>query len=57
MPADVQRDLLPPDLLSGDDIASAVMELIADDSLAGRVMGCYCGRGNFRRLLPAEEGW
>lgn len=57
MSAEVQRAALPPDLFSADEIADAVFALLADDSLAGRVMGCYCGRGNFRRLLPAEESW
>jgi NAD(P)-dependent dehydrogenase (short-subunit alcohol dehydrogenase family) len=53
----VRRGALPPELFSPDEIADAAFALIADDALAGRVMGCYCGRGNFRRLLPAEDGW
>lgn len=57
MSPDLQRAVLPPELFSADEIADAAVALIADEALAGRVMGCYCGRGNFRRLLPAEEGW
>ncbi|MDZ4279050.1 MAG: SDR family NAD(P)-dependent oxidoreductase [Dehalococcoidia bacterium] len=43
---------VPKEMLSGDDIADAVVELIRDDSLAGRVMLYY--RPGRRRLVPVD---
>jgi NAD(P)-dependent dehydrogenase (short-subunit alcohol dehydrogenase family) len=43
---------VPSAMLSPSDIADAVIELITDDSLVGRVMCCWCGRP--RSLLPVD---
>jgi NAD(P)-dependent dehydrogenase (short-subunit alcohol dehydrogenase family) len=47
LPPDLAVDLIEP-----DEVAEAVAELIADDTLAGRVMVLRGGRA--RRLLPNE---
>jgi NAD(P)-dependent dehydrogenase (short-subunit alcohol dehydrogenase family) len=44
---------VPPVLLEPEDIADAAVELVQDESLAGRVMCCWCGRP--RSLLPLPE--
>lgn len=46
--------IVPTVMLKPDDIADAIVELIRDDSLAGRVMLCY--EGEPRRLLPVRSG-
>jgi len=45
--------LVPPGILAPDEIAEAAVELIRDDSLAGRVMACWCGEP--RSLLPVPD--
>jgi hypothetical protein len=45
---------LPP-VLSPADIAAAAMQLLADDTLAGRIMLCRQG-GEPPRLLPVTDG-
>jgi NAD(P)-dependent dehydrogenase (short-subunit alcohol dehydrogenase family) len=44
--------IAPAVMLQPEEIADAVVELIRDDSLAGRVMLCY--EGETRRLVPVE---
>jgi len=44
---------VPPVLLRPDEIADAVVTLLADDTLAGRVIECWCGRPP--RLVPVEN--
>jgi NAD(P)-dependent dehydrogenase (short-subunit alcohol dehydrogenase family) len=44
---------VPPDILAPEDIADAAVELIRDDTLAGRVMTCWCGQP--RSLLPVPD--
>jgi NAD(P)-dependent dehydrogenase (short-subunit alcohol dehydrogenase family) len=45
---------VPPGILAPDEIADAAVELIRDDSLAGRVMACWCDQP--RSLLPVPDG-
>jgi NAD(P)-dependent dehydrogenase (short-subunit alcohol dehydrogenase family) len=47
------RTKVPPVLLAPEEIADAVMELVHDDSLAGRVMACFCGAP--RKLFSVDE--
>jgi len=42
-----------PDLTPPQEIADAVLTLVRDDSLAGRVMICWCGEP--RRLIPNDR--
>jgi NAD(P)-dependent dehydrogenase (short-subunit alcohol dehydrogenase family) len=44
---------VPPVLLTPEQIADAVADLVADDDLSGRVMVWWCGED--RRLLPADR--
>jgi NAD(P)-dependent dehydrogenase (short-subunit alcohol dehydrogenase family) len=44
---------VPPGILAPEEIADAAIELIRDDSLAGRVMTCWCGQP--RSLLPVPD--
>jgi NAD(P)-dependent dehydrogenase (short-subunit alcohol dehydrogenase family) len=44
---------VPPGILAPEEIADAAVELIRDDSLAGRVMSCWCGQP--RSLLPVPD--
>ena len=44
---------VPPVLLQPEEIAAAVVSLLADDTLAGRVIECWCGRPP--RLVPVED--
>jgi NAD(P)-dependent dehydrogenase (short-subunit alcohol dehydrogenase family) len=44
---------VPPGILAPEEIADAAVELIRDDSLAGRVMTCWCGQP--RSLLPVPD--
>jgi hypothetical protein len=39
-------------MLEPDEIADAIIRLIEDDSLAGRVLLCY--EGQARRLIPLQ---
>jgi NAD(P)-dependent dehydrogenase (short-subunit alcohol dehydrogenase family) len=45
--------VVPPGILAPEEIADAAIELIRDDSLAGRVMACWCGEP--RSLLPVPD--
>jgi NAD(P)-dependent dehydrogenase (short-subunit alcohol dehydrogenase family) len=54
---ELSRLILPPELTAADEIADAALALLTDDSLAGRVMCCYCASRSSRRLLPRDEGW
>jgi NAD(P)-dependent dehydrogenase (short-subunit alcohol dehydrogenase family) len=47
-------DGVPETMRTPDEIADAVVQLITDDSLAGRVMLYY--EGEERRLLPVSDG-
>jgi NAD(P)-dependent dehydrogenase (short-subunit alcohol dehydrogenase family) len=47
LPPDLRTELIEP-----DEIADAVIEVIVDDDLAGRIM--VCRGGESRRLLPAD---
>ena len=40
-------------LLQPEEIADAVVTLLADDTLAGRVIECWCGQAP--RLMPVED--
>ncbi|HEV8207135.1 MAG TPA: SDR family oxidoreductase, partial [Acidimicrobiia bacterium] len=44
---------VPPGILAPEEIADAVVELIRDDSLAGRVMACWCDQP--RSLFPVPD--
>jgi hypothetical protein len=44
---------VPQGILAPEEIADAAVELIRDDSLAGRVMACWCGEP--RSLLPLPD--
>jgi len=44
---------VPPGILAPEEIADAAVELIRDDSLAGRVMACWCDRP--RSLFPVPD--
>jgi NAD(P)-dependent dehydrogenase (short-subunit alcohol dehydrogenase family) len=44
---------VPPGILAPEEIADAAVELIRDDSLAGRVMTCWCGQP--RSLVPVPD--
>jgi NAD(P)-dependent dehydrogenase (short-subunit alcohol dehydrogenase family) len=44
---------VPTGILAPEEIADAAIELIRDDSLAGRVMACWCGQP--RSLLPVPD--
>jgi len=44
---------VPPGILAPAEIADAVVELIRDDSLAGRVMACWCDQP--RSLFPVPD--
>jgi NAD(P)-dependent dehydrogenase (short-subunit alcohol dehydrogenase family) len=45
--------VVPPGILAPEEIADAAVELIRDDSLAGRVMACWCGEP--RSLLSVPD--
>jgi NAD(P)-dependent dehydrogenase (short-subunit alcohol dehydrogenase family) len=45
--------VVPPGILAPEEIADAAVELIRDESLAGRVMACWCGQP--RSLLPVPD--
>ena len=44
---------VPPGILAPEEIADAAVELIRDDSLAGRVMACWCDQP--RSLFPLPD--
>ncbi|HMF03468.1 MAG TPA: SDR family NAD(P)-dependent oxidoreductase [Acidimicrobiia bacterium] len=44
---------VPAGILAAEEIADAAVELIGDDSLAGRVMACWCDQP--RSLLPVPD--
>jgi NAD(P)-dependent dehydrogenase (short-subunit alcohol dehydrogenase family) len=44
---------VPSGILAAEEITDAAVELIRDDSLAGRVMACWCGQS--RSLLPVPD--
>ena len=44
---------VPAEILAPEEIADAAVELIRDDSLAGRVMACWCGQPP--SLLPVRD--
>jgi NAD(P)-dependent dehydrogenase (short-subunit alcohol dehydrogenase family) len=44
---------VPAGILAPEEIADAAVELIRDDSLAGRVMACWCGEP--RSLFPVPD--
>jgi NAD(P)-dependent dehydrogenase (short-subunit alcohol dehydrogenase family) len=44
---------VPPGILAPEEIADAAVELIRDDTLAGRMMACWCGEP--RSLLPVPD--
>jgi NAD(P)-dependent dehydrogenase (short-subunit alcohol dehydrogenase family) len=44
---------VPTGILAPEEIADAAVELIGDDSLAGRVMACWCGEP--RSLFPVPD--
>jgi NAD(P)-dependent dehydrogenase (short-subunit alcohol dehydrogenase family) len=53
MTPEEEAAVVPPGILAPEDIADAAVELIRDDSLAGRVMACWCGEP--RSLLPVPD--
>jgi NAD(P)-dependent dehydrogenase (short-subunit alcohol dehydrogenase family) len=53
MTPEEEAAVVPPGILAPDEIADAAVELIQDDSLAGRVMTCWCGQP--RALLPVPD--
>jgi NAD(P)-dependent dehydrogenase (short-subunit alcohol dehydrogenase family) len=53
MTPDEEAAVVPPGILAPEDIAHAAVELIRDDSLAGRVMACWCGQPP--SLLPVPD--
>ena len=56
MPAERRATAVPPVLSSPEEIADAVVALIRDDALAGRVMLCF--EGQPRELVPLSgEDW
>ncbi|MBI2823605.1 MAG: SDR family oxidoreductase [Planctomycetia bacterium] len=52
-PEDRRAGDVPDVLVTTDEIADAVVQLIADDSLAGRIMVWWCGQPP--RLIPAGD--
>jgi NAD(P)-dependent dehydrogenase (short-subunit alcohol dehydrogenase family) len=48
-----ERARVPERLNDPDEIADAVIELVRDDDLAGRVMVCWCGEP--RRLIDPDR--
>ncbi|HEY3097137.1 MAG TPA: SDR family oxidoreductase [Acidimicrobiia bacterium] len=53
MTPEEEAAVVPPGILAPEEIADAAIELIRDDSLAGRVMTCWCGQP--RSLLPVPD--
>jgi NAD(P)-dependent dehydrogenase (short-subunit alcohol dehydrogenase family) len=53
MTPEEEAAVVPAGILPPEEIADAAVELIRDDSLAGRVMACWCGEP--RSLLPVPD--
>jgi NAD(P)-dependent dehydrogenase (short-subunit alcohol dehydrogenase family) len=53
MTPEEEATVVPTGILPPEEIADAAVELIRDDSLAGRVMACWCGER--RSLLPLPD--
>jgi NAD(P)-dependent dehydrogenase (short-subunit alcohol dehydrogenase family) len=53
MTPEEEAAVVPAGILAPEEIADAAVELIRDDSLAGRVMACWCGQP--RSLLPVPD--
>jgi NAD(P)-dependent dehydrogenase (short-subunit alcohol dehydrogenase family) len=53
MTPEEEAAVVPPGILAPEEIADAAVELIRDDSLAGRVMTCWCDQP--RTLLPVPD--
>src|SRR6266536_1329352 len=53
MTPEEEAAVVPPGILAPEEIADAAVELIRDDSLAGRGMTCWCGQP--RSLLPGPD--
>jgi NAD(P)-dependent dehydrogenase (short-subunit alcohol dehydrogenase family) len=53
MSPEEEAAVVPSGILAPEEIADAAVELIRDDSLAGRVMACWCGEP--RSLLPVPD--
>jgi NAD(P)-dependent dehydrogenase (short-subunit alcohol dehydrogenase family) len=53
MTPEEEAAVVPPGILAPEEIAEAAVELIRDESLAGRVMACWCGEP--RSLLPVPD--
>jgi NAD(P)-dependent dehydrogenase (short-subunit alcohol dehydrogenase family) len=53
MTSEEEAATVPPGILAPEEIADAAVELIRDESLAGRVMTCWCGQP--RSLLPVPD--
>jgi NAD(P)-dependent dehydrogenase (short-subunit alcohol dehydrogenase family) len=53
MTPEEEATVVPAGILAPEEVADAAVELIRDDSLAGRVMACWCGEP--RSLLPVPD--
>jgi NAD(P)-dependent dehydrogenase (short-subunit alcohol dehydrogenase family) len=53
MTPEEEAAVVPREILAPEEIADAAIQLIRDDSLAGRVMTCWCGQP--RALLPVPD--
>jgi NAD(P)-dependent dehydrogenase (short-subunit alcohol dehydrogenase family) len=53
MTPEEEAAVVPQGILAPEEIADAAVELIRDDTLAGRVMCCWCGEP--RSLLPVPD--
>ena len=53
MTPEEEAAVVPPGILAPEEIADAAVELTRDDSLAGRVMACWCDRP--RSLFPVPD--
>jgi NAD(P)-dependent dehydrogenase (short-subunit alcohol dehydrogenase family) len=53
MTPEEEATTVPAGILAAEEIADAAVELIGDDSLAGRIMTCWCDRP--RSLLPVPD--
>jgi NAD(P)-dependent dehydrogenase (short-subunit alcohol dehydrogenase family) len=53
MTPEEEAAVVPAGILPPEEIADAAVELIGDDSLAGRVMACWCGEP--RSLFPVPD--
>jgi NAD(P)-dependent dehydrogenase (short-subunit alcohol dehydrogenase family) len=53
MTPEEEAAVVPPGILAPEEIADAAAELIRDDTLAGRVMACWCDQP--RSLFPVPD--